>query len=132
MNNKTENTTCRFCGIPDDHPRMMIKGQKGFVLWDRNPASDGHCVAIPYRHFDNYFDINDEEVDELWSLVKQAKQIIEEKYHPDGYNIGINVGESAGQSVFHLHIHIIPRYKGDVENPRGGVRGVIPDKKLYS
>jgi len=129
---QSTNIECRFCGIPSDHPRLMLSGEKGFALWDRNPASDGHFVVIPNRHFSDYFDIDDDEVVDLWSLVKQGKEVVESKYHPDGYNIGINVGEMAGQSIFHLHIHVIPRYKGDVDNPRGGVRGVIPDKKLYS
>lgn len=68
----------------------------------------------------------------MWSLVDQGKKMIDEEFHPDSYNIGINVGELAGQSVPHLHIHVMPRYKGDVENPKGGVRGVVPERKLYT
>jgi len=109
----------------------MIKGALGFVAWDRHPVSDGHFLVIPYRHFASYFDINDAERDELWKLVEAGKNIAEEKHHPDGYNIGINVGHWAGQSIHHLHIHVIPRYRGDVENPKGGVRGVIPAKRHY-
>ncbi len=67
----------------------------------------------------------------IFQLLEEAKQLIDEKYNPDGYNIGMNLGEMAGQSVMHLHVHLIPRYKGDVENPRGGVRGVIPQKQNY-
>jgi diadenosine tetraphosphate (Ap4A) HIT family hydrolase len=111
---------------------LILEGRLGYAAWDRHPASDGHFLVIPYRHFASYFDINEEELVELWSLVKQGKAAVEERYKPDGYNIGINVGEAAGQSIYHLHIHVIPRYKGDVENPKGGVRGVIPDKKLYT
>lgn len=110
----------------------MIEGQYGFAAFDRHPASEGHFLVIPHRHFASYFDINDAERDELWSLVAQGKAMVDEKFRPDGYNIGINVGKWAGQSIPHLHIHVIPRYKGDVENPKGGVRGVIPDKKLYN
>lgn len=110
----------------------MIEGKYGFAAYDRHPASEGHFLVIPYRHFANYFDINDDEREELWSLVARGKEMVDEKFHPDGYNIGINVGKWAGQSIPHLHIHVIPRYKGDVENPKGGVRGVIPDKKLYT
>jgi diadenosine tetraphosphate (Ap4A) HIT family hydrolase len=110
----------------------MIEGKLGFAAYDRHPASDGHFLVIPYRHFASYFDINDEEREDLWSIVAEAKKMVDEEFNPDGYNVGINVGEWAGQSVHHLHIHVIPRYKGDVENPRGGVRGVIPAKKLYS
>lgn len=121
---------CRFC-LTKPSRRIMIEGKYGFAAWDRHPASEGHFLVIPYRHFANYFDINDEECEELWSLVARGREICEEKFHPDGYNIGINVGAAAGQSINHLHIHVIPRYKGDVENPKGGVRGVIPHKKFY-
>lgn len=121
---------CRFC-LTKPSRRIMIEGKYGFAAWDRHPASEGHFLVIPYRHFASYFDINDDEREELWSLVAQGREICEEKHHPDGYNIGINVGSAAGQSIHHLHIHVIPRYIGDVENPKGGVRGVIPDKKLY-
>lgn len=110
----------------------MVEGKFGFAAWDRHPASEGHFLVIPYRHFSSYFDIDDDERDELWSLVAKGKLMADEQFQPDGYNIGINVGEAAGQSIPHLHIHVIPRYKGDVENPKGGVRGVIPYKKLYS
>lgn len=122
---------CRLC-ISKPGRRVILEGRYGFAAWDRHPASEGHFLVIPYRHFASYFDINDEERDELWTLVSEGKKIAEEKYRPDGYNIGINVGKWAGQSIPHMHIHVIPRYKGDVENPKGGVRGVIPEKKLYT
>lgn len=121
---------CRFC-VSKPGRRLLAENEYGFAAFDRHPASEGHFLVIPRRHFASYFDINDEETLALWNLVKQGKEIVDEKYHPDGYNIGINVGHWAGQSIHHLHIHVIPRYKGDVENPKGGVRGVIPDKKLY-
>lgn len=110
----------------------MIEGKYGFAAWDRYPVSDGHFLVILRRHVASYFDIYDEEQRELWSLAAQGREMVEEKYQPDGYNIGINVGKWAGQSIPHLHIHVIPRYRGDVENPKGGVRGVIPHKKLYT
>jgi len=128
---KTAEDDCRFC-ISKSGRRVMIESKFGFAAWDRHPASDGHFLVIPYRHFASYFDINDDEREDLWNLVAEGKVMADEKWNPDGYNVGINVGESAGQSIPHLHIHVIPRYKGDVENPKGGVRGVIPDKKLYT
>ncbi len=128
---KTAEDDCRFC-ISKSGRRVMIRSKFGFAAWDRHPASDGHFLVIPYRHFASYFDINDDEREDLWNLVAEGKVMADAKWNPDGYNIGINVGESAGQSVHHLHIHVIPRYKGDVENPKGGVRGVIPGKKLYT
>ncbi len=109
----------------------MIESTHGFAAYDLHPASPGHFLVIPYRHFASYFDIQDDELVDLWGLVRRGKQIVEVDFHPDGYNIGINVGHWAGQSIHHLHIHVIPRYKGDVENPKGGVRGVIPHNKLY-
>jgi len=126
-----EGEECRFC-LSKPGRRIMIEGKYSFAAWDRHPASEGHFLVMPYRHFSDYFDINDEEREELWRLVAEGKKIADEKHNPDGYNIGINVGQWAGQSIPHLHIHVIPRYKGDVENPKGGVRGVIPQNKLYS
>lgn len=122
---------CRFC-VSKPGRQLMIESTHGFAAYDRYPASPGHFLVIPHRHFASYFDINDDELVDLWGLVKRGKEIVDQEYHPDGYNIGINVGHWAGQSIHHLHIHVIPRYKGDVENPKGGVRGVIPHKKLYS
>lgn len=127
----TTDNTCRFC-VSKPGRRLILESKFGFAAYDRHPASDGHFLVIPYRHFADYFDINDDEREDLWSLVAQCKSIVDKEWSPDGYNIGINVGESAGQSINHLHIHVIPRYKGDVENPKGGVRGVIPDRKLYT
>jgi len=120
---------CRFCNPRPG--RELIKGSHGFAAWDRHPANPGHMLVIPYRHFASYFETTLEEKQALWDLVDQAKAIIDKEHSPDGYNIGINIGEHAGQSIMHLHIHIIPRYKGDVENPKGGVRGVIPDRQKY-
>ena len=126
-----EGEACRFCQTYTSRS-VMIEGKYGFAAWDRHPASAGHFLVIPHRHFADYFDINDEELVELWGLVATGKKIADEKHNPDGYNIGINIGKWAGQSIPHLHIHVIPRYKGDVENPKGGVRGVIPKNKLYT
>ena len=126
----TENS-CRFCTSKPGR-RLPIERKFGFAAWDRHPASNGHFLVIPYRHFASYFDIQVDEREDLWNLVAEGKTIVDQKWNPDGYNIGINAGESAGQSIHHLHIHVIPRYKGDVENPKGGVRGVIPDQKLYT
>ncbi|TVQ87865.1 MAG: HIT family protein [Chromatiaceae bacterium] len=121
---------CRFC-VSKPGRRLMLESEHGFAAYDLHPVSPGHYLVIPYRHFASYFDIQDAELVDLWGLVARGKDLIEEQYHPDGYNIGINVGHWAGQSIHHLHIHVIPRYRGDVENPKGGVRGVIPHKKLY-
>lgn len=98
---------------------------------DSYPVSDGHALIIPYRHFSNYFDATDSERISIIQLMDQTKRAWEERFAPDGYNVGVNVGEAAGQTVPHLHVHLIPRYKGDVDDPRGGIRGVIPRKQRY-
>ena len=102
-----------------------------YLKWDEYPVNPGHILIIPKRHFQSIFEINLIEFMELWKALYYAKKMIVKDYQPDGYNVGINIGEAAGQSIMHLHIHLIPRYKGDVENPKGGVRGVIPNKQNY-
>jgi len=88
-------------------------------------------LIIPKKHFSNYFEADSQTKEQLWKLIEECKEIVDNKYNPDGYNIGVNCGEASGQTIMHLHIHLIPRYKGDIENPRGGVRGVIPNKRIY-
>jgi diadenosine tetraphosphate (Ap4A) HIT family hydrolase len=104
---------------------------RAIAILDEYPVTQGHTLVIPRRHAETYFDITPEEKLALWDLVDEVKQILEDLKQPDGYNIGINVGTAAGQSVMHLYIHVIPRYTGDMENPRGGVRHVIPEKGKY-
>tara|TARA_Y100000590_G_C15662168_1_gene993104 strand:- start:15 stop:314 length:300 start_codon:yes stop_codon:yes gene_type:complete len=98
---------------------------------DKYPVSNGHILVIPFRHYSNYFDSSTEELQAIWELVNKGKIFVDKLVNPDAYNIGINVGEYAGQTIPHLHIHVIPRYRGDMEDPKGGVRGVIPDKQKY-
>lgn len=118
---------CIFCRRVD----LVHQGKLSFISLDKFPASPGHMLIIPNRHVPNYFDCTQEEVRDLWDNVNLAKQMVEEKHKPDSYNIGINVSKVAGQSVPHTHIHLIPRYEGDVDDPRGGVRNVIPNKRTY-
>jgi diadenosine tetraphosphate (Ap4A) HIT family hydrolase len=101
------------------------------VRYDQYPVNPGHCLVIPHRHVAAYFDATADEKAAMWELVELIKPQLDEAFSPDGYNIGVNVGTAAGQSVPHIHIHVIPRYRGDMENPKGGVRGVIPDKQKY-
>ena len=102
-----------------------------FSARDTYAVSPGHTLVIPRRHVANFFDLTPEEVAACMELINEEKKLIDEEFHPDGYNIGVNVGPAAGQSIFHVHIHMIPRYKGDVENPQGGVRHVIAAKAHY-
>lgn len=101
-----------------------------FGIWDSHPVSPGHALLIPKRHVTTWFDASPEERAELLSAIDSARTAIELTHAPDGYNIGMNLGAAAGQTVSHLHLHIIPRYSGDVPNPRGGVRHVLPCKRL--
>lgn len=118
---------CPFC-----HPEKIIQeNELAYAIYDKYPVSPGHALIITKRHVAEVFDATREEENALWRLVKAVKNEICEKYDPDGWNIGINCGEASGQTIPHLHIHLIPRYKGDMEEPEGGVRGVIPEKRKY-
>jgi len=121
---------CPFCTI-GEHVEVLCKTDIAMAILDSFPISPGHTLVIPKRHVPDYFELTAEEQNELWQLVNRCKLILQDRFHPDGFNIGINVGEMAGQSIFHVHIHLIPRYKGDVKNPKGGVRHIIPGKGYY-
>lgn len=120
---------CPFCARPDS--RLFYESETTFALWDIYPVSPGHALIIPKRHIATWFDADDGEQADLMQSLRVVKAIIDNKHAPEGYNIGINVGEVAGQTVFHLHIHVIPRYRGDIPNPRGGVRRVLPGRGSY-
>lgn len=109
----------------------LFENELAVAYFDEFPVSKGHVLIITKGHAATFFDITNEEQIAIIDLLNKCKEYIDKKYNPDGYNVGLNCGESAGQSVMHVHMHLIPRYKGDVENPRGGVRGVIPNKKNY-
>jgi len=120
---------CPFCNPFADE--IVAKNDLCYARWDRFPVSKGHLLVIPFRHTIDYFSMTEEEKRALFALIDECKEIIEENFKPAGYNIGFNVGEAAGQTVMHCHCHVIPRYSGDTENPRGGIRGVIPQKRDY-
>jgi diadenosine tetraphosphate (Ap4A) HIT family hydrolase len=101
------------------------------ALWDGFPVSPGHALIVPRRHVANLFDCEPAELGEVTETLGIVRQLILEHHAPDGFNIGVNVGEAAGQTVFHVHVHVIPRYAGDVPDPRGGVRQIIPGKARY-
>ena len=111
--------------------KKIIENENAFAIYDGFPVSKGHVLVIPKRVVAEIFDLNDEEYSSCFNLVKDVKKILEEEFKPDGFNIGINNGEKAGQTIFHAHVHVIPRYSGDVDNPRGGIRHVIPGKGDY-
>lgn len=118
---------CVFCEIEE----YILENELCYAIYDKYPVSKGHMIIITKRHIKDYFGTTHEEKIAILDLIDECKAMLDDKYSPDGYNIGINCGEHAGQTVMHLHAHIIPRYKGDIDNPIGGVRGVIPDKRIY-
>jgi diadenosine tetraphosphate (Ap4A) HIT family hydrolase len=118
--------TCPFCHPNPD--RVAFETRLVRALWDAFPVSPGHLLLVTRRHVPTWFEATQEERHALTQALDQARQQVAEAHHPDAFNIGINVGEAAGQTVPHLHVHLIPRYRGDVADPTGGVRGVIPGK----
>ncbi|MCF7885625.1 MAG: HIT family protein [Candidatus Marinimicrobia bacterium] len=112
---------CIFCKKSSE---AVVENEMAYAIFDEYPVNKGHMLIIPKRHFDNYFDATKKEYLAIQDLSHECKNIIDEKYSPDGYNIGVNIGYEAGQTIMHLHIHLIPRYKGDIEDPRGGVRKI--------
>jgi len=118
-----------FSNIPED--LHLFGSTHFFIIEDKYPVSPGHLLIISRVEKLDYFELTDEEKKELPDLISKARQLIEEKYNPDGYNIGMNCGEVAGQTVMHFHCHVIPRYKGDMDDPRGGVRHSVEGKGYY-
>lgn len=124
----TTTSDCLFC----DASKAVLRNDHVFVRFDDYPVNPGHCLIIPHRHFPSFFEATAEERAAIFSIIDEAKALVDAQFQPGGYNIGVNVGPIAGQSVLHLHVHLIPRYAGDVENPKGGVRGVIPSRQKYT
>ena len=119
---------CVFCRL--DHP-ILAETNLSVAFLDGFPVSKGHALVIPKRHVASLWQMTDEEYTDAFNFVRQVKDVLQKKYEPQGFNVGVNCGEVAGQSVFHAYIHVIPRYAGDAPNPRGGVRNIIPGKGNY-
>ncbi len=120
--------SCPFC-LPED---IIIENSLSLAIYDKYPVTIGHVLIIPKRHFTDYFEVTQKELIAINDLIRILKSMITEKDKKiNGFNIGVNSGESAGQTISHLHFHLIPRRSGDVDNPKGGVRGVIPEKMNY-
>jgi len=120
---------CPFCKpFADD---IVAKNDLCYARWDRYPVSKGHLLLMPYRHTPDFFSLTPEEKLAMLDLIDTCKEIIVENFKPDGYNIGMNIGAAAGQTIMHCHCHMIPRYAGDVKRPRGGIRGIVPGKRGY-
>ena len=125
-----QNPGCPFCN-PDSKRELIVESATAYAIYDKFPVNDGHALIIPKRHCADYFELTFKEQAACMFMLNKVKEMVSVKFNPDGFNVGINVGEKAGQTVHHVHIHLIPRYNGDVEDPRGGVRGVIPNKQQY-
>ena len=121
--------TCVFCVLKKS--RIIFDTNYSLVIRDGFPVSDGHTLVIPKRHIPSIFEATPEEQADILATLEEAKKQLDETLNPNGYNIGINDGISAGQTVMHLHVHLIPRYSGDQDDPRGGVRWIFPGKADY-
>ena len=120
---------CPFCNLPA--LKTILTNSFALAIYDGFPVSPGHTLIIPKRHIASFFELTAEEQTAMLDLLAEMRQILQKERNPDGFNIGINDGAAAGQTVMHLHIHLIPRYAGDVPDPRGGVRRIFPDKAAY-
>lgn len=127
---RNQNLFCPFCN-PDSERELIVESATAYAIYDKFPVNDGHTLIIPKRHCEDYFDLTFKEQSACMFLLNKVKKIVSTEFKTDSFNVGINVGEISGQTINHVHIHLIPRYKDDVEDPRGGVRGVIPLKQKY-
>lgn len=123
------NQACPFCHLPES--RVILSNELAFAIRDAYPVSSGHSLILPRRHVDSFFDASQEERIAMLALLDTVRDRLERECHPAGYNIGINDGPAAGQTVFHLHLHLIPRHTGDRHDPRGGIRWIFPEKAKY-
>ena len=122
-------TDCPFCTLPPT--RIVHADRLAVVIQDAYPVSRGHTLVLPRRHVGSFFELEPPERDAVLKLLDMARRDLDQSLHPDGYNIGINDGPAAGQTVPHLHVHLIPRYTGDQVDPRGGVRWIFPERADY-
>ena len=118
-------TDCAFC----QRENVILENRLAYSKWDKFPVAEGHSLIIPKRHVVSYFDLTNEEIVSIYDLAKRTRENIDKEYAPDGYSIFINEGEAAGRTIHHLHIHLLPRIKGDVKNPCGGGRNILPVRK---
>ncbi len=129
MSNLTEE--CLFCNKKKQN--IIYSSEFVYVVRDSFPVTKYHSLIIPHRHISNFFDLNKDELKDLSTiLIKQRQSILSLDNKITAFNVGVNAGKDAGQSIMHCHVHLIPRRNGDIENPRGGVRGVIPSKQKYN
>ncbi|MFK7950025.1 MAG: HIT domain-containing protein [Saprospiraceae bacterium] len=129
-NQTKKDNDCVFCS-PESERELITESATMYAILDKFPVSNGHTLIISKRHKNDYFALAEKEKMALQIMIERVKTILDKRYQPDGYNIGMNCGEAAGQTVSHFHCHIIPRYKGDMKNPKGGVRHCVEGKGFY-
>jgi diadenosine tetraphosphate (Ap4A) HIT family hydrolase len=117
-------TACELCSRPE----VLLENELAYVRHDNNSLSRGHILVVPKRHVASFFEMTGEEQSAVLALLTEIQKSIQNEHAPDGYNIGVNVGKAGGQSRMHVHVHLIPRYAGDVPDPRGGIRCVLPKR----
>jgi diadenosine tetraphosphate (Ap4A) HIT family hydrolase len=122
---------CPFCSRIQRQEALASENQHAVAFPDAFPLNPGHMLIVSRRHVERLSELEEEEIRAIWALIPHAQQWIEQTHHPDGYNVGLNDGPAAGQTVPHLHFHVIPRFHGDVADPRGGVRHIIPQRAAY-
>lgn len=122
---------CLFCDLLIDKKRIIKEFKSCFAIADKFPVSKGHMLIISKEHTLDWFSANEALLSDIVIALFEMKNFLKENYNPQGFNIGANCGKEAGQTIMHLHVHLIPRYLNDIEDPRGGVRGVIPTKQKY-
>ena len=123
------NSNCPFCSV--ESRALLFANDSAVVFFDSYPVTEGHVLVVPLKHVASIYELSEQERADLWQTVTQVRAMLIEKFHPDGFNIGVNDGTAAGQTIGHAHIHVIPRRKDDVPDPRGGVRWIIPGKAAY-
>lgn len=124
----SDDSSCIFCNLRrPDLNRIMQENETFYVRYDNFPAAPGHVEVVPKRHVESFFELTAQELSDAYALILAVQERITKEFRPDGFTIGVNEGEAAGRTVHHLHIHVIPRHRGDVGDPRGGIRRVIPN-----
>jgi diadenosine tetraphosphate (Ap4A) HIT family hydrolase len=127
----TPETECPFCKRLRRHEMLIASRERAVAFPDAFPVNPGHCLVIPRRHEADFFALSREEQEDIWDIVWELRELLEAEHDTKSFNVGINAGELAGQTVPHAHVHVIPRYAGDVPDPRGGIRWLIPERAPY-
>lgn len=130
FNQLQHEANCPFCA-PDPSRELITESATVYAMFDKYPVNPGHALIIPKQHVADYFDLPERTKAACWAVVDRVRKLLSQRFHPDGFNVGINAGAPAGQTIPHAHIHLIPRFNGDTENPTGGVRRVIEGKGDY-